>query len=400
MGWVKGWRRRIAILGVALLGVATVVLPGTFAAGELETDNTFGSSGVLRLHLGTQDYFRFDPTGGGDPTQTNIVPTTGCKVGLSNGSLVGISVTPATGLQAGALGLVADGLGVRQTQEGNGTPCGQVNGTAQSMTIALAGTLATKVADRAELDIELKFNAKLKADMYLDGAFQQTQVFAPCTGSDCGPDSADGDNYRVTVSGVLFDAIKLSVDPSTPNGAFSLEGGKDATAPGAVGSTLASDQNDSIFRISGAEGVLNCGETVTETGGPGEPDATLQRLSNDGCEKILYSLDSSTDGTNQNVHFLKDIADQPNASFFVTITWDNVAAAVPIPSSQVDEGTGFYTPDWCDGTFANPSLPAGSTVHWCIRKETAELSATDLMQRSTYYFGFGDPIFQLGNLLG
>ena len=170
MGWIAGWKRRAAMAAAAaLVGAMAIVLPGTFAAGENVA--AFGSSGILRLHLGAQDYFRLDPTGGGDPTaQTNIVPTSGCKVGLSNSSLVAVTVTPASGAGAGALGLVADGLGVRQNQEGNGTPCGQVNGTAQSMTIALTGTLADRVADRAELDIEGKFNVKVRADLFLDGS--------------------------------------------------------------------------------------------------------------------------------------------------------------------------------------------------------------------------------------
>jgi hypothetical protein len=397
MGWITGWRRRVAIAGTFLLLAAAIVGPGMSASGE---EGPFGTAGILRLHLGAQDYFRFDPTDGSDPTQTNIVPTTGCKVGLSNGSLVGISVTPASGLSAGALGLVSNGLGVRQNQEGNGTPCGQVNGTAQSLTIALAGTLATRVADRAELDIEGKFNVKVRADLYLDGTHVGTRTVGTGLNSDSGPDSGDGDNYRFEIDGALFDAVKLSVDPSTPNGAFSLEGGADGTVPGALGATLASDQNDSIFRLSGAEGVLNCGETVTEAGGPGEPSATLQRLSNADCKKILYTLDSSVDADSQDVSFIKDLEDQPDASFFVTIAWANEAAQYPLVNTTVDEGSGPYTPEWCDGTFASPTLPVGSSNSWCVRKETAESNGTDQVSRTTYYYGVGDPLFQLGGLLG
>jgi hypothetical protein len=398
MGLLKAWRRRAAMLAaVALVGAAAVALPGTFASGTDE--GTFGSAGILRLHLGSQDYFRFDPSDGGDPTQTNIVPTTGCKVALSNGSLVGVTVTP-TGVNPGALGLTADGLGVRQLQEGNGTPCGQVNGTAQSITIALAGTLAGRVADRAELDIEGKFNVKVRAQMYLEGSLVATQVLGTGLNSDSGPDSGDGDNYRFEIADVLFDAVKLSVDPSTPSGAFSLGGGADGTALGAVGSTLASGQSDSIFRISGAEGVLNCGETVTETGAPGEPDATLQRLNNAGCQKILFSLESSVDGDSQDVHFGKDLSSQPDASFFVAVDWDNEPAQYPLPAALVDEGSGPYTPEWCDGSFASPTLPAGSTVHWCVRKEAAESAGADQVHRTTYFFGFGDPLFTLPKLLG
>ena len=394
---VTAWRQRFAVLGaVALIAAATLVVPGTFATGQVGTgDGPFGTAGILRLHLGAQDYFRFDPSGGGDPTQTNIVPGSGCKVSLANSSLVTATVGGGNGA---ALGLVSDGLGVRQLQEGNGTPCGQVNGTAQSMTIALAGVLGNKVADRAELDIEGKYNAKVKAEMFMDGSPVATQMFGTGAASDSGPDSGDGDNYRIEIENVLFDAIRLSVDPSTPTGAFSLEGGADGTASGAVGSTLASDTKDSLFRISGAEGVLNCGETVTETGAPGEPDATVQRLNNAECRKVLYSLDSTSDTDSEDIHFVKDLSDQPNASFFVTIDWDNEVAQYPLPGVLVDEGTGPYTADWCDGTFASPAVPAGGTAHWCVRKETAESAGTNSVHRTTYLFGFGDPLFTLPKL--
>ena len=396
MGWLDGWRRRLAMAGTFALLAGAMVLPQTFATGD--TAETFGSSGILRLHLGAQDYLRFDPSNGADPTQTNI-SSSACKVSLSNGSLVALTHTPTS--SGAAVGLKDDGLGVKVVSEGSGTPCGQVNGTSQALTISLAGILGSKVIDRAELDVEFKFNAKVKADMYLDGGLVGTRTF-DCTKSDCGPDSGSGDNFRLQVTDLVFDAIRLSVDPSTPSGAFSLEGGADGTTPGVVGSTLATDKNDSIFRISGAEGTLTCGGQATETGASGEPDATLQRANATGCNgAILYSLDSSADEDSQDVHFLKDISDHPDDSFFVKIDWETETATYPLTDTLVDEGNGFYTPDWCDGTYLSPALSAGSVAdgeHWCVRKETAESAGTGQVHRITEYYGVGDPLFTLPKL--
>ena len=147
--------------------------------------------------------------------------------------------------------------------------------------------------------------------------------------------------------------------------------------------------------------MLNCGDTVIETGGPGDPDVTVQRLSNDDCEKVPYVLESSADADTQDVHFGKDLTTQTTASFFVTIDWENEVAQYPLPGTLVDEGTGTYTPEWCNGTFASPTLPApGSDEHWCVRKESAESAGTDQVHRTTYFFGVGDPLFTLPKLLG
>ncbi len=389
MRWVTGWQRRVTMVGVFALVGAAIMLPRMSASGG--TFETFGSAGILRLHTGAQDYFRFDPSNGSDPTQTNI-GATNCKVGLtpvapSTASLVTLSQTPTT--TGSAVGFHTDGLGVKVLNEGSGVPCGQVNSTGQSLTIALAGVLSGKVAYYADLDVEIKFTGtKVRADMSLKGVPQGFLLF-DCTSptADCGPDSAD--NYRLQITGFEFDAIKLSTP--TTGGAFSLKGGSDGGA-------------ETTIHISGAEGTLACNQTATETGGPGEPSATVQRINATGCSGLIpYSLDSSSDADSQDVSFVKDISENPNDSFYATIDWAPEPAQYALAPTTVDEGGGQYTPKWCDGTFASPSLPADytATMHWCVRKETAESAGppAQYVHRITYYFGFGDPLFSNG-LLG
>ncbi len=94
------------------------------------------------------------------------------------------------------LGLVADGLGVKINSEGNGQSCGRADGTAQVLTLALAGPVADREIDFAELDIEGKFNAQVRAELYLDGVLMHTEDLPTGSRSDSGPDSGDNDNYR------------------------------------------------------------------------------------------------------------------------------------------------------------------------------------------------------------
>jgi hypothetical protein len=402
MSWISGWRRRIALAGaVALIGVGAVVLPTTFAAGDLGTGDTLGEAGILRLHLNSDgNYFRYEPDSG-SPVTTNIT-TSSCAASVASG-LVSVTVTPSTA----TLGNSDYSLGSKSNGEGNAQKCGQVNGPTESIKIALAGALVNHSIDRAELDIGFKYNVIVLAELRSNGTLVGTETLAG-SGPDSGNDAGAADNTRWVISGVLFDSITLKLASNSPSkGAFGLEGGHDLTPPATIGQLLGT--NDSIFRISSAEGVLDCGGTATETGSTDEPDATLQRLDNaDGstCEKIPYVLESSSDADSQNVHFGKDLSNQAGASFFVKVDWENETAQYPLPDAQVDEGSGPYTPQWCNGTwtsdttFTNPSLPAGSTVHWCISKESAESAGTGQVHRITYFYGTGDPIYLLQKLPG
>jgi hypothetical protein len=300
--------------------------------------------------------------------------------------------TPNGGSSQGKLGLAKDSIGVQVKGEGNGTPCSQVNGT-QALDLQLAGSLANKAMDFAELDVEGKFGVTVKAQLYNDGQLVRTQLL-PTGGPDSGPDSANGDNFRwrlpdTSAGLVLFDEIKLSVDASTPGAAFSLEGGSDGTAPqpGGLGQTLAT--SDSLFHIAAFDGQLACGGTANKTGAPGEPTASVTSQSGTACEAVPYSLTvSNTDGLPA-VAFQK-IGGDSNV-YRATIVWPIMDNDNPVPWTQIRYGTGpAHDLRWCDGTPAAPILPAVGEF-WCLVDQHTVIVGTDQIQQTEQLFGQGDP---------
>ena len=126
------------------------------------TTSSLPDGGVVRLHLGPSDFFRFDaPNGSGGYTPGTPAPISVAQCAATTSGVMAIQVGPANG----RLGLVADGLGVRVGGEGQGQPCGQVNGTGQSLSLTLSGPLAGTFMDRAELDIEGKFDATVRGEL-------------------------------------------------------------------------------------------------------------------------------------------------------------------------------------------------------------------------------------------
>src|SRR4030095_6802641 len=102
------------------------------------------------------------------------------------------------------------------------------------------------------IDLERKYDGVVRAQFF-EGGPQGTsvgQLVLGCSAtlSDCGPDSPDGDNFRLDPqnppggqpSPGPFDTIVLRLDSSGPSHrAVSLEGGGDGTAPGPGGSSPA-----------------------------------------------------------------------------------------------------------------------------------------------------------------
>ena len=284
-------RRRVlaaVTAAVAAAGLATVsgstpasaVDPPVFTLPGFPSDE-----GVLRLHLGASDYVRFDPRGASGYTVGTQEPLVVSGCNLTSPTSLGF-VAGAPNSQNPRLGLVGDAIGVQVRGEGNGTPCGQVNGTAQSLDLRPGGALADMEMDAVELDIEGKFSVTVRADLYLDSTLVWSELLVT-GGSDSGPDSADGDNFRwvlpSTTAPVFFDRIVLRADLSTPGGAFSLEGGADGTAaqPGGLGAELGT--TDSLFHITDVDGTLACGATATEPGTGGAPTVSIQLVNQAGC---------------------------------------------------------------------------------------------------------------------
>jgi hypothetical protein len=186
--------RRSVLVALAL--AFGLLLGGvTPASGQTQGQTgTLGNAGVLRLRLGSQDHFRFEPASGPAGTQS-ISPQGACGLQLAGAPSPQLAtLTPSSG----SVGFVQDAIGVK-AGEGNGQNCGRIDGS-QALTLNLGAGLDGTLIDFAEIDVELKFSATLVVTGYLvDGTdvSQMAQSTYSSDGSDSGPDSGDGDNYRI-----------------------------------------------------------------------------------------------------------------------------------------------------------------------------------------------------------
>jgi hypothetical protein len=391
--------KRTTKLVAALTGVVVTaaLLPGAAASGN-GTPPAITGGGVLRLHMGSDgDYFRFMPPSGSTQTVvTQAISATRCAATLDPASpLVTLAAAPSPSV----VGLFDHGLGVKVAAEGTGTPCGRVDGLSQSLTLTLAGPLRGKLISFAELDIEGKFDVIVRAQTYQGSALVGTTLLPTGSRSDSGPDSADGDNYRMLIPdrpGRPYDRLVLSVDPSTPTGAFSLEGGNDGTKPLTGGLGEALQTSDSVFQLADFAGVLDCGDSSGNVGGGGTPTADLTRGENPDCQPIPYLLRTSDDSSGQSVLLSKDLTGQNGANFRMQVVWDPEPAPVgPLPPTAIDyDGDGGNPPQpiqWCGGTPASPTLPRGQA--WCLVSQQVVLAGSGNVQLTEGYFGAGDPVW-------
>ena len=379
-----------AVTGVAL---AAALLPGATASGSNTPPPVpITGGGVLRLHLGGDgDYFRFNPPGSGQPAVTQRIKAKKCVATLNPAaSLVTLSSSPAP--PAGAVGLFDHALGVKAAAESfgssSGPSCNRVDGS-ESLTLALAGTLAGKQIDFAELDIEAFNGVTVRAQSYLGATLVDTSLL-PTTES-LGTEWDDDTNTRWLLNpSSPFDKLVLSVDPSTPAGSFSLEGGSDGSPAGPLGTALKT--KDTVFQLTEITGIIDCGQTAPPVGGGTSPEATLSRGQNPNCQPLAYLLRSDP---NNSVLLQKDASSQPGANFLLDIVWEPEARPTgPVPLTTIDyDGDGPDAPQvvqWCEGTASAPVLPSGQK--WCLAKQTVEqIDQPNQVQISEQYYGAGDP---------
>ena len=208
----------------------------------------------------------------------------------------------------------------------------------QVLTLKLAGSLADKEIVSAELDIEAKFQAKVEAQLYLDGALVTTLQLDATKG----PFSGGGDNLRWVIGRSdpnpsatdsvfytgpvgLFDELRLRA----VEGAFSLESGLDGTAAGEEGQWL--NTKESLFQLTDSEGVLACGDVVTEAGSATSPSATFTRIDTNGadCNTLIpYSLTSAGGTLSRTMTLTKPTV--TGAQFTIVIGWDPETAQYPL----------------------------------------------------------------------
>jgi hypothetical protein len=379
--------RIIGVLGAVAVGAA--LLPGAVASGSDSSSTAIEGGGVVQLHLGDDgEYVKFQPpSSSGQPPILQAITSKKCVATLPPL----LNITPAP--PAGAVGLFDHAIGVSVAGEGSGTPCGKVDGPSQALTLSLGGPLAGNLISFAELDIEGKFNVTVLARAFQGTSLVGSEQLKTGTNSDSGPDSGDGDNYRWRIEPRgPFDTLVLSVDPLTPNGSFSLEGGADGTAPDPLGTSLGT--NDSLFQVA-FTGVLDCGQTAPTVGGSGTPAATLARGQNPSCQKIEYLLRTADNGGAQSVLLEKVLGNQVGANFTMTVVWDPEPAANPLPTTKIDyDGPGGNPPQpvvWCGGTVGAPIPVPGQA--WCLTNQQAALAGDGKVQLTERYFGFGDPVW-------
>ena len=406
-----------------------LVLPATVASGQTSAStSTLQDAGVLRLALGAQDNLKFhEPNLAPPPTYQTVASATqsistssGCRLALSGPSLVSFSALPSNRFP----GFFSNSIGVGGAGEGTGQPCGLID-PGQTLTMNLSTGLAGKVIDFAEIDLEMKFGGAVTVTGYLVQNGTPTLVGSETyssTGSDSGPDSGDGDNYRVRFPRSGTTAVNRLVFSVGASGSGSLEGGADGTgacdaADAAACGTFSLGQTlsttDTLFHLIEVDGVLDCTTNNTATqGGDGTPSSTLTRLENvDGatCTPIPYNLDSSVDDCEdldslQCILLQKDLLGQ-NAQFFWHVVWVPEPGEYQEAETEFDYGFGFQPLQLCledDGDADSfPELPpkaAGSPAGspdpdpWCVVSTSTTLDPdTGLVTVEETYFGANDP---------
>lgn len=368
---VTGDRRSFTAGYASAALCALMFLIGSAATGQTTTTPGLPNEGVLRLQLGAVDQLVWET-----PSTTDIDPTqaifdrrtlTGrsadkCLLQLGSlgsaptllGFVAGVPTSNQPGFAFDSIGVFGGGSG----STARGVDCSRV-GANESLTLSLAGALAGKLAYRSELDVEVKQSARILATASAGGisttwelrsggsvvsgqgsAVPGSPIFNCNATSDSGPDSGPNDNCRWTIPGV-WDSLELR----TLAGAWSLEGGAD------FGSSAFA--NNSLFFLTRASGILDCGETtITAGGGGSDALVTGTRLANAGgsaCVPIPYLLES----TRNDVAFLKDLLGQTDAAVVFDITW-TLEDAVSLPTIPLSfhsfDGVTLFDLDLCVGT--------------------------------------------------
>ena len=354
---------RSLVFAAFVVGLASVAAP-TFAGGS-GGSGTLTPGGTLTLRTGNADQWVLEQ---------NAVVTNTQAVGASTLSGEKCFLTPKIGSLVNTSasgqnqpGFVGDSIGVwggGNSGTARGTACSRVSG-AEALSLTLGAGLSGLKVSNTRLDIEVKQNAKVVATAKLAGqtvaSFElrsgssivtgqgSTNPGSPifnCTArSDSGPDSGSSDNCTWA-----FQALYDTLDLTAAVGEFSLEGGGD------WGSSAA--QNYSQFDLVEADGVLACGDTVSESANGTTTAVTRLATS---CNTLLpYSLANRPPGTGGftigSFEFLTPSGSPNDQQFVMEITWPAETAPQTAPalqnialSAQSFDGITEYPVDLCVG---------------------------------------------------
>lgn len=267
----KRFRSRWALLAV-LAGAVVVGLATIPAAGSHFDPAT---SDILRLHMGSQAFFQFESQVAGVDTLTqNISAGRHCELQLSGDSLVTVTASGQ------GPGFVGNSIGVKSPgSNSSGVPCSRIS-SGEHLKIALSGVqpalgvaLDLELKGATEVDIELSngdtytvrsgsmasgTNNATLVNGVLTLNLNTSQANGNCLGlTDSGPDAGPSDNCRIVIHpDTTFNSLTLRGKA----GDISLEGGGDYSA-------TPSDAVDTIFYLQSWDGLLDCGQSVTDPNG-------------------------------------------------------------------------------------------------------------------------------------
>lgn len=289
-------RAVIVMASTALVAVGLVAVPALGQDGEHPDLSDFPNDGVLRLHMGADDFFQYQAWDPG--TETYLAPSSTQPVGPAVRCEVDVSGPLVNLDSAGSIGEFDNYLGIR-VRGARGIGCSRVDLSEGPISLSLTGTLGDKLIDYAEIDIEGKQNVVLGARAYIGNVpVGETQTVLDCERSDCGPDNDGTDNFRIVLEvdgqdgadgadGTFsfpspFNRVDLMVLEG--GGEFSLGGGTENSIRGPLGSFLHTD--DTLFHLTEVD-VLECGEE-TDFSGQGV-EGTVLLANCDGAKLVFFT---------------------------------------------------------------------------------------------------------------
>jgi len=372
----RRWKALGAITTLALLAV----VPIQIATGQTTDPVPFGA-GVIRLHMNTDaSFFRYEPISGTPITQSFSANTNKCVYNGGTQSLIAVSTPVPPNAPRTIVGYQQKdngyGLGVNKAAREGAGGCNQTN-LGETLVLELQNDASTSplkglYLSSAELDVELKFNATLHVELLKDGTSLGSRTYN-CDGSDCGPDSGGGDNYRLTIADMqnrVFDKMVFTTSSTNSQAAAVIEGGNDAGT------------SESLFNVVQLLNPVDCGDTKSAAGGGTSVDVTL--VPTEGCQTKGYALDASA-------RAIELITGGGAAGQWVVEVndWAPETAANPVPASTVFPPTAGELVVWCNGTYDSEDIPStggtfGATMpsghSWCLIRQDAEIAGTNLMQ--------------------
>lgn len=390
---------RSRTLGFVLVLAVTSGLVSTTSAASADPVTVRLDEGVLRLHLGAQDYFRFDAASGTSPADQAI--TGSCPISLGSPQLVTLTGgrrTGSPGQSVNNVGLKNDGLGIKFLN------CGTVDLPDWELRLKLGSVIdngtvgdGEVAVDYAEVELEGFGGVRVIADLYRNNTFQATQQLA-ITGNGTNARLIVGTLNDTNDSNVLFDEIRLR--PKSLFTSFSLEGGAEALSAnrGPLGVSLETD--DTLFRVvkqQTFDAVLECGGPALTV--PGEAGVvTVSNVNVPGCEGIPVNVEVGA-----NTVLLTKPPVDDGAVLSMTIVWAIEDAENPLPATLIDYDDAGPLPEhpmvFCnpDGGDLNtlPDVPNPATEPWCVgSQEVVPFGSPGQVQLTESYVGQGDPRFK------